>query len=74
MTYAGENSMINGKVSEFLDKLCYEDHYVIYNSEKFFSMVVNLRQMPKERLLMFGWKYIISQQTKLYFQPQKFCD
>lgn len=21
---------------------------------------------------MFGWKYIISQQTKLYFQPQKF--
>ncbi len=35
--------MINGKVSEFLDKLCYEDHYVIYNNEKFFSMVVNLK-------------------------------
>lgn len=28
--------MIDGKVSEFLDKLCYEDHYVIYNNEKFF--------------------------------------
>lgn len=28
--------MIDGKVSEFLDKLCYEDHYIVYNNEKYF--------------------------------------
>lgn len=28
--------MIDGKVSDFLDKLYYEDHYVIYNDEKYF--------------------------------------
>ena len=28
--------MIDGNVKEFIDKLSYEDHYVIYSGEKFF--------------------------------------
>ena len=28
--------MIDGNVAEFIDKLYYEDHYVIYNGEKYF--------------------------------------
>lgn len=28
--------MINGKASDFIDKLYYEDHYVIYNGNKYF--------------------------------------
>lgn len=28
--------MIDGNVYDFLDKLYYEDHYVIYNNEKYF--------------------------------------
>lgn len=28
--------MIDGNVNDFVDKLSYEDHYVIYNGEKFF--------------------------------------
>ena len=30
--------MIDGNVAEFIDKLYYEDHYVIYNGEKYFFM------------------------------------
>lgn len=36
MTLIGENGMIDGNVADFIDKLYYEDHYVIYNGEKFF--------------------------------------
>ena len=28
--------MIDGNVKEFIDKLSYEDHYVIYSGEKYF--------------------------------------
>lgn len=28
--------MIDGKATEFIDKLYYEDHYVIYNGDKYF--------------------------------------
>lgn len=28
--------MIDGNVAESIDKLYYEDHYVIYNCEKYF--------------------------------------
>ena len=28
--------MIDGNVKDFIDKLSYEDHYVIYGGEKFF--------------------------------------
>lgn len=28
--------MIDGKVSEFINKLYYEDHYVLYNGKKYF--------------------------------------
>lgn len=28
--------MINGNASEFIDKMHYEDHYVVFNSEKYF--------------------------------------
>lgn len=33
--------MIDGNVYDFLDKLYYEDHYVIYNKRKYFSMDVS---------------------------------
>lgn len=28
--------MIDGNTKEFIDKLSYEDHYIIYNGEKYF--------------------------------------
>lgn len=30
------HGMINGNASEFIDKMHYEDHYVVFNSEKYF--------------------------------------
>ncbi len=28
--------MIDGKATDFIDKLYYEDHYVVYNGDKYF--------------------------------------
>lgn len=28
--------MVDGNAADFIDKLCYEDHYVIYNGDKYY--------------------------------------
>ncbi len=35
--------MIDGNVKDFIEKLHYEDHYVIYNGISFSLMVVGLK-------------------------------
>ncbi len=63
--------MIDGNARDFIEKLHYEDHYVIYNGEKIFSMVVRLNYSPMEIQNVSVLKYTILQQTKRYFQLKK---
>ena len=51
--------MIDGNVYDFIDKLSYEDHYVIYDGEKYFFMVAKFLKIIKETLFRSFWKYII---------------
>ena len=43
--------MIDGNVYDFLDKLYYEDHYVIYNNEKYFFNGCQSRISPDGKVM-----------------------
>ena len=36
ISWGGNGIMVDGDVRNFIEKLYYEDHYVIYNGEKYF--------------------------------------
>ena len=39
--------MIGGNAKDFIEKLHYEDHYVIYNGDKFFFNGCRTKTLPK---------------------------
>lgn len=43
--------MIDGNAYDFLDKLYYEDHYVIYNNEKYFFNGCQSRISPDGKVM-----------------------
>lgn len=53
--------MINGNASEFIDKMYYEDHYVIFNNEKyfvydcFFTSIPSVLKIRKGRYVFYSY-------------------
>lgn len=51
--------MIDENANDFIDKLLYEDHYVLFDNKKYFLMVVKQKKIVPERLKVLDWKYMI---------------
>ncbi len=64
--------MIDGNVKDFVDKLSYEDHYVIYDDEKFFFNGCQVTKDEKGKIINVVFEiYNLNRNSTIFSTSQK---